>query len=307
LVAGTYDVFFQQSSFGTASKGSLNLANYTQGGLKVPLSQTVDLGTITLIPGLSVNGTVTDSNGVALSNILVRAQPSNSQHGSNSIEVFTNGNGAFTFTGLNPSIKTYDFIAAPRPQPGDNILPVSYGQVARLAIDVTQSPTLNFVLPWANATVSGKIITADGNPLSFPDGGQQGYPAAAVYLFLHGDNTVDNPLGNENATALDGTFSIPYLQAGIYDITIESLGYKPVKFLNVSLNSNSVDNLGTITLQTGPSLTATLAKPDGSLVNTSDVQTAVAASADLSSIIFGQINSDAKTGNICRSNLAVSN
>src|SRR5262249_50776053 len=106
-----------------------------------------------------------------------------------------------------------------------------------------------------------------------------------------------NPLGDTSATALDGTFSIPYLPAGTYDITVESLGYRPAKITGVAIGSSSKD-LGTITLQTGPSLNATLAIPDGSNVNTNDVRFAVAATADLGSIIFGQITSDAKTSNI---------
>ena len=43
---------------------------------------------------------------------------------------------------------------------------------------------------------------------------------------------------------------------------------------------------------------ATLARPDGSLVNTGQVDTVVAVTQDLSSIIFGQVNKDATTGNI---------
>ncbi len=299
LLSGTYDVRFQQFTYGNASQGSMNLAAYTQGAVAVPPSQTVDLGTITLLPGISLSGNVTDATGNALSNIRVRAQPSNSQHGNDSIETFTNSNGDFTFAGLNPFVKTYDFTAAPRPSPGENVLPVPYGQVKRLAIDVTQSPTLKFSLPPATASLSGKVLKPpNGQPLSYPESDQQGYPAAAIYVFLHGDTTVDNPLGTSNATDLDGTFSIPFLQAGVYDITIESLGYKPVRLTNITLTDDTNKDLGTTTLQTGPILNAALAKPDGSAVNTKDVRTAVAASNDLGSIIFGQVNSDANTGNI---------
>src|SRR6185312_15494443 len=146
--------------------------------------------------------------------------------------------------------------------------------------------------------LTGKIVTADGGPLAFPDSDQAGYPAAAIFLHPSGTVDADNPLGDESATALDGTFQLNDLVAGTYDITVESLGYQPVKLSNVVLNSLSTTALGTITLQNGPSLTATVAKPDGSAVNTNDVNMAVAATSDLSSIIFGRIQSDAATTNI---------
>ena len=114
---------------------------------------------------------------------------------------------------------------------------------------------------------------------------------------VEGTVDADNPLGNESATALDGTFSIPYLPAGIYDITVESLGYRPLRVTGVNITNGSV-SLGTLTLQKGPTLNGTLAKPDGSSVNTGNVNFAVAATSDLGSIIFGRIVSDANTGNI---------
>jgi hypothetical protein len=299
MIAGTYDVYFKQFSYGSSTQGSLDLAAYTQGGVVVPQGQTLDLGTITLQPGLAVSGLVTDTSGTPLSNIRVRAYPSNNQHGNDGQEVFTNSVGRFTFTGLSPKVKVYDFIAAPRPHPSEKVQPVPYGQMAKRAVDVTQvpPPTLSFSLPAATAGFIGTVQTVDGGALYFPSDEQSGYPAAAIYVKLQGDPTGDDPLGDENATALNGSFNITHLPAGVYDLTIMSLGYRPVRMIGVTLTSTP-RNLGTITLQKGPSLTATLAKPDGSAVNTSDVRQAVAASADLSSIIFGQINSDAQTNNI---------
>jgi hypothetical protein len=301
LIAGTYDVSFQQNSFGTSvlGQGSLNIASYTRGAVVVPAGQTLDLGTITLQPGIAISGIITDTVGTPLANIRVRAQPSNSQHGSNGQETFTDATGKYTFSGLNPSVKTYDFVAAPRPSPQDTVQPVPFGQVKRLAVDVTTlpPPTLNFTLPSATAGFTGTIATSDNGPLSFPDGDQAGYPAAAIFVNLQGTNMADNPLGDENASNLSGSFTISNYPAGIYDLTIESLGYRPVKITGVTL-TNALKNLGTITLQKGPALQTTLTKPDGSAVNTTDVHQAVAVTPDLSSIIFGQINSDAQTNNI---------
>jgi len=302
LTPGTYDVTFQQNSFGISvqASGGLNLAAYTQGSVVITAGQTLDLGTIVLKPGISLSGTVTDTSGNPLSNISVRATPSNSQHGQNSIQVTTDANGNFTLTGLSSDLKIYDIVAAPRPGPGDPTPPVAYGQVSRLAIDVTQTPapTLNFTLATATAQFTGRIITVDGGSLSFPDSKQLGFPAAAIFLHLQGDTSEDNPLGIEIATNLDGSFTFGQLVAGVYDLTVESLGYQPYKLIGLTLSNGATQNLGTITLQRGAELDATLARPDGSLVNTGQVQTVVAVSPDLSSIIFGQVNEDANTGNI---------
>ena len=301
LSPGTYDVVFQQNSYGIAvqAAGGLNLASFTQGSVVVAAGQTVDLGVITLKPGISVSGNVVDTSGNPLSNITVQATPSNSQHGQNSIQTTTDAQGNFTLTGLSPDLKIYDVVAAPRSDGGEPP-PVPYGQVSRLAVDVTQvpAPTLNFILTPASAQITGRILTADGESLSYPDGDQVGYPAAAIFLHLEGSTSDNNPLGQEYATALDGSFSIGDLVPGLYDVIVESLGYQPYKVTGVALTNGTTQNLAAITLQRGAELDATLARPDGSLVNTGQVQTVVAVSPDLTSIIFGQVNKDATTGNI---------
>ena len=301
LLAGIYDVRFMQNSYGASiqGQGSLNLASYTQGSVTVPEGQTVDLGTIALVPGITLFGRVTDASNQPFSNIVVRAQPSNSQHGSDGNQTFTDANGNYTLAGLNPSFKQYDIVAAPRPSPGDNTALVPYGQVSRLAFDVTQSPlpNVNFSLPSATGQLTGKVVTSDGGPLSYTDGDQKGYPVAAIYLKAQGDRNEDNPLGFASATDLNGNFTISNLVPGIYDLTAESFGYGPVKLAAITVTSAS-QNLPTITLQRGPSLQVNLAHADGTPVNTSEVDTVVAATADLGYILFGQVTSDANTSNI---------
>jgi len=302
MVAGTYDVTFQQNTGGSSmqSAGGLNLTALTKGSIQVAESQTVDLGTISLQPGLTLSGTVTDTSGNLLANIPVEADPPNNTNGNGSIRVFTDAQGNFSLVGLDPSIKIYTITAAKRPSPGDtSSRPVPYGAMVKLAVDVTQvpPPALNFALPPANGQLTGKIVTVDGGSLGYPESDQAGFPEAAIYTLLEGTIDQDNPLGDSNASALDGSFVISDLPAGTYDITVESLGYRPLKLTGIALTSTSKD-LGTLTLQKGPSLKVTLAKPDGTSVNTSDVQFAVAATPDLGSLIFGQIASDANTGNI---------
>ncbi|HVO33340.1 MAG TPA: fibronectin type III domain-containing protein, partial [Elusimicrobiota bacterium] len=298
LAGGTYDVSFQQQSSGVsvAGAGSLNLATLTKGGVIVNAGSTVDLGNVTLTPGLSVPGIVTDTSGNPLSNIRIEARPSNSNtnNGSGNIDVNTDADGKFNIAGLNPAIKNYDIVVAPRPSPGDtSTQAVPYGQFTKLAFDVTQNPMppLTVVLTPASAGLTGKIVTSDNGALSYPQGDEAGYPAAAVFVHLEGMPTEDNPLGDENSTALDGSFNIPYLPPGLYDLTIESLGYKPLRLNGVSLTT-IVKDLGTLTLSKGAALNTTITTPNGSPVNTSDVSFAVAVTPDVSTVIFGQILAD---------------
>jgi len=302
LVAGAYDVQFRQNTFGASvqGQGSINLASYTKGQVRVTEGQTMDIGTIELKQGLSLSGTVKDESNNPLPNIVVRAEPSNSREGNNFSETTTDSAGQFTLTGLNPDLKTYTIRAAPRPYPGDATPLSGYGEVTRRAVDVTQTPapTLAFTLTLANASLSGSVTTSDGGALSYPEDKQQGYPAAAVYLKRQGvPSTGDDPLGEiREATNLNGTYSISNLVPGTYDIIVMSLNYKPSRFTQtLTAGSNSA---AAVSLQKGSVLTATLLKPDGTGVNTSDVRFAVAATADLGSIIFGQVTSDENTRSI---------
>ncbi|MFA5975515.1 MAG: carboxypeptidase regulatory-like domain-containing protein [Elusimicrobiota bacterium] len=303
LVPGTYNVYFKQDSYSLSVQGagSMNLAAYTKGSVVVAEGQTVDLGTISLKQGLSLSGTVTDQSGTALGNITVRAEPSTDQHGDNNTETYTDAAGRFTLTGLDPSKRIYNIIAAPRPYPSEQKTPFSYGAVVKKAVDVTliPSPALAFVLPPATASFAGRVRTVDDGAFSYPDGDKEmGFPVAAVYLHLQGAAEDDNPMGWSNATGLDGNFSIPNIVAGTYDITVMSLGYRPLKLTGVILSRGVARDLGTLTLQKGPQLTVTLAKPDGTSVNTNDIRMAVAVTPDMSSLIFSQIDSDANTGDI---------
>jgi len=304
LSAGNYDVHFNATSGGPVGGGAgLNLANLTKAQIHVEDGQTVDIGTVMLKPGLSLAGSVQDQAGNPLPNIQVQANPSNSSsQGDNSINVLTDAQGNFTLTGLDPVTQRYNVVAAQRPRPGDtNSQSVPYGEVTKLAVDVTKipPPTINFVLPPARGILTGMIVTADGGALSYPEDPYQGYPAAAIYLHREGYvSSNDNPLGEiTEMTGLDGRFRIINLVAGTYDVTLMSLNYRPVR-MTVQVKDAQAFDLGTVTFQKGPVLLATLKMPDGSPVTTSNVNFAAAVTADFSSMVFGQINSDANTQNI---------
>lgn len=297
LVAGSYNVVFRQDGPDNSGQGSVNLASYTRGQVRLTEGQLLDLGLVELQQGLSLSGTVKDESGNGLPNIIVRAEPSNSRHGDDSTQATSDSQGQFTLTGLNPEFKTYTIRAAPRPGLEDSTPLSGYGEVVKRAVDVTKvpAPTLEFTLSAANGSLSGSVSTVDSGPLAYPDDKQQGYPVAAIYLKRQGvPASGDDPLGEIRAsTNLDGTYTISNLVPAIYDITVMSLEYKPYVFTQtITAGSNAAS---AITLQKGSVVNATLRKPDGTGVTTSDVQFAVAATADLQSILFGQITSDENT------------
>lgn len=305
LVPGTYDVRFRQDSWGmqTQSQATFDLAPLTKSQIRMTEGQIVDLGTVELKQGLSLKGTVHDTDGNPLPNIQVRARrAAMSTDGDEEPSTYTDALGQFLLKGLDATAKAYHVTAAPRPWLTENRPPAGYGAVTKRAVDVTQTPLpeLDFELTAANASLSGAVLTADGGALGFPENDDklQGYPVAAIYMSRQGSGgSGDNPLGDiTEATRLDGTFSIANLVPGTYNITIMSRGYKPNKqTLKIVAGANT---LPTVTLAKGGSVTATLRKPDGSAVNTDEVEFAVAATSDLGTILFGQIENDETTRNI---------
>ena len=145
--------------------------------------------------------------------------------------------------------------------------------------------------------MTGQIKTSDGGSLSYPESDQAGFPEAAIYTRISGSIDQNNPLGDQNASALDGSFSVSYLPAGTYDITIESLGYRPMTLPGVVI-TNASTHLGTLTLQKGPTLLATLASPTARASIRPAWEPPWRSPRIWRAFIFGQISSDANTGNI---------
>jgi len=139
-----------------------------------------------------LNGTVTDYNGLPVSNAFIQVT------GPTDDSTFTNADGKYELVGLEPG---------------------SY------IISATPSPYANLVSTWASVSVSaGETVTRDFvlNPAGSVGGlvtDVNGAPISGVHLFLSGYETP------RYQTDEEGRYIIPALEAGTYTVNIDAPSY----------------------------------------------------------------------------------
>lgn len=306
---GTYDIVLYNQTQLTAdqiAQGKKTFVTVTVSGIRVTAGQTTDVGVIDLREGVPVSGIVTDSAGTPLPNIRVIGD-SGSHDSETQPEAFTDKLGAYTLQGLDSeTIRFYDIVAAPRPDSGDqrfSNVPIQYAESRRARFDTKQSPLpkVNFKLDLAQGSVSGTIAIPNGASqaltMPFDQGSGINLPGADIILNKHGDVPQKNPLGNiEQTTNPDGTFTIKGLAAGVYDMWALALNYGSAIKRNITVGNADV-NVGTLTVVAGYKMSGTLAKADGTLLNSREFDTIVGVRDGFEEIIVGQSNDDA-SGNI---------
>jgi flagellar hook assembly protein FlgD len=302
-----YDVTLKGFSLDPKSvaRGQKAYAPAVKSGVRVAAGQTVDIGTIDLTQGVSLSGSVTDTREVALPNILIAAVPAlldGDDARDFAVETFTDGAGNYVLQGVDPEQRYYDVIAAPRFDGGDVMSQLGgakYGEETVQMVDVTDPEArlgVDFELTEANATLTGRIVTEDGGPLSIPFGENQGgFADRQGMVFLHQEGVVfdDNPLGEiEEPTDASGNFTIRALKPGTYTLRAVSVGYATAKkTLVISAGAN---NAGTVTLARGATVSGTITKPDGSNPSTEEVDFIVGVDEDFEEFVFGtpQVSGD---------------
>jgi len=304
LLPGAYDVNMALQN--GPSVGGAGLVASSISGVKVTGGAVTDVGTINALLGDQISGRITDGSGNPLPNINLVARISQRSAGVQfqEISAATDGNGYYALNGLDPNVRYYDIYAAYRgdeEHQGEFLPP--YEEQADQSVDVSSVTSLNFSLARAAYSISGRALAPSGGPsliIPFNNGGNNGaqvsQPGAAVFLQKVGVPPTRTPLGDiQFDTDLDGNFSVPSLATGTYRMTIVSQGYSSFQE-NVLISTASVD-VGAITLSQGPALSGTLTTASGGSPSTSQIQTLVAATPNLSSVLVGslQSNSQAQT------------
>jgi hypothetical protein len=295
LLPGTYSVTF--TAPGTA--GAVALTNASVPGVVVQGGSVSDVGTVALTIGTQLSGRITDaSSGQALANIPVEALPSQRGSGVSSqpLQTLTDGGGRFVLNGLDPSVRYYDVYAAYRgnEQQGETLPP--YPQTISPNVDVTTITALNFALPAAAASVTGRVVApAGGPPLGVPAlASGVPLPGAVVYLQKFGVIPLRNPIADiQFQTDIGGNFTIPSLGTGTYVLTATSLGYAPLA-QTVAVSAGAA-NVGTLTMAQAGTLSGTLTNADGTYPSAASVSQIIAATADQSSVLAGALTTNPNT------------
>ncbi len=295
-------------SMSSAAQGKKAYSPVTKSGVRVAAGQTVDIGVLDLKQGVSVTGTVTDKNGTPLSNILVVARPSLQEGGSSwdsQIQAFTDADGKYTLMGIDRSQLYYDIIASPRFSSGDGsffnqMSGIKYGEERIRMVDVTDDARragVNFSLTEASGMLVGRVVTVDGGTMSTPFGDSsrdENNRKAAVMLHLAGVPLADNPLGEiEEETDVMGNFQVNGLKPGSYTVRIISIGYASAK-KNIVIQAGSND-IGTITLQKGATVSGKITKPNGSYPNSEEAGMVVGVDEDFEEFNFGNVETNETT------------
>lgn len=305
VLPGTYDVEFNAPYDAAAmSQGGMSLVSAVKSGVTVAEGQTVDLGVVQLLAGLTLSGRVTDvATSSPIANVPIGAKPavkvagqSNGRQGD--LRVTTDRDGKYSLIGLDPTVRFYDIYAAARDSSQQGDIQAPYEQKIAASVDIIGTTTLNFALTQATFSISGQVAGITGAPLQAAFSQGQG-PGPGAIIFLQKNNVI--PTANPVAdivfiTDPYGNFTIPSLTPGTYRLIATALGFASQNRL-VTI-TNAALNLGVITLNSGATLSGNLSKPDGSAPSEDEIHLIIGATAGLSDLLFGSLTRDTATRSI---------
>ncbi|HEX4046961.1 MAG TPA: FlgD immunoglobulin-like domain containing protein, partial [Elusimicrobiota bacterium] len=298
LAPGTYDLAFQAPAAAAApSAGALALAPALVSGVSVGAGQAVDVGVVTLFAGAYVAGQVTDAaTGLPVANLAVSARPSASASGSSgstaaTFSATTDPSGRYLLSGLDPAQNWYDVTAAPRGAlvSGQPLPP--YAARRALSVSVASGAVVNFALEPANSVVTGRVVAPNGAALTASLPGAAAAPGAVVYLQTAGMTPTQDPLADlALQTNPDGTFSIPSVATGSYQLMASALGQGSAVAAVVVASSST--NLGAVTLGSGGVVRGAVRLPNGTSPPSSQVLSMAAIASDSSDFQYAALTLD---------------
>ena len=300
LLPGTYDLEFNIANGSENTlRGSLDLVSAVSGGITVESNRTTDAGIVRLIGAAAVSGSVVDAvSGVPVANLPIRAVPSVRTPGTESRrraepETQTDNAGSYLLRGLDPAVRYYDIVAAPRSEDENGSRTRPYATVVQPSVDVVSTTTVDFSLLPSSFSVSGAVAAEDGGTLRSA-GERSAEPGALVVLRKDGKvEALDSVEDLRLRTFPDGLFTIPAVATGTYSLRVYADGYG-LRKLAVIISTRSVD-LGTITLSRGASVAGRIVSADGTAPGEDEISSVFAATPDMSRTLFGSLTRDPNT------------
>ncbi len=221
VVAG----FGQVGSDGTVTFGNLINGNYlavVQSGSTVgQITQSVSGATqasVTLLAGLTLTGTVSNSGSSAIPGATVSLVSSSTGL---TVNATADANGNYSFGLL--AAGTYTVVAAA----------ANYQTLVQSGVSVTANTQTNLTLANADRTVTGTVVDSNSNDI------QVGTVTATDSA---GDVLDEVSLQN------NGAFSLGMLSGTAFTLTVTVNGYAPLVETNLTVNSAQNENLGSLTL-----------------------------------------------------------
>lgn len=296
LPAGSY-VVTVEAEHGKKQSGAKNYVGIRKAGVVVPdtAGAAVDIGTLQLKEGVTITGTITDSDSHPIGNIEVEAEPVDEKDGASSAWATTDSNGKYTIYGIDPDVKYYYVLGGSRPDFMD-FAPIVWGEVEKdVEVASTGLADLDFVLPAANATLSGTITKSgsSGWELPFSD---DSLPAPFILLQRQGGIYTDpmdgiEAIGEPSSTDTT-TFSVDGIVPGTYTLKVFCLGYttKIIRDIVIAEGSNVLSS--EVQLVEGGTASGTVVKANGTQPTTGEISEVAAVSADLDVLIFGRLTTN---------------
>lgn len=228
LAAGSYTVLVEHAGHAPAAVPGVEVGPGTGGA---------ELGTISLQPGLVVEGRFATPDGMALSGVEIMLW----RGGGLPLfrEATTDHDGRFNLVDLPPS-GDLRFGAQK-----DGWLPL---ELATLSLPLARP--LELVLQPA-LSLAGRVEDRDGKPIA------SAQVSARKVQGLSGGRTLSAPV------AVDGAFSFDRLEAGVYDLTAEAAGHQPSRHRGITVTTAAELEPIVLTLDRGATLSGRITDTHG--------------------------------------------
>ncbi len=241
LPTGHKYVLVVETTNGKKTNGAKNYVGQIKAGIEIPAGATGDInvGTIALKEGTTIQGTITDSVGNPIPGIEVFATPSDTHDGSAEAEGISDITGAFTIYGISPDVAYYDLIAAERPDAFDDWgKQIQWGEKRKYNI-APGATDAHFTLYATTASLSGTITIPADAEFMIPFKDEAEFPATMVLLqrkgviykeILDGIEVMSTPAPDGATTttyAVDnlvpGTFKAIFMNYGLPTLVIDDI------------------------------------------------------------------------------------
>ena len=301
LPTGHKYVIVVETTNGRKTGGAKNYVGQVIAGIEIPegASDDINVGTIKLQEGTTIQGRLTDADGNPIPGVEVIAEPSDTHDGSAEAESISDTQGYYTIHGINPHVEYYDLIAAERPDMFDDWgKQVQWGEKRKYNV-APKTTEADFTLVPATASLSGILTIPNGSQFMIPFKDEANdFPAAIIMLQRKGVIYKDVMDGIEVMSApapagiLTTTYAIDNIAPGKYKVIFMNYGL-PTKIVdNLSIDDGS-NTLDTTWATAGFTISGELALAEGGYPSIADINGAVCMNTGNQSLTFGNLTREA--------------